>query len=184
MRIISGKLKGRKIKAVPGFSTRPTSDRLRETIFNIIAGQVQGSVVLDLFSGTGALGIEAISRGAKQVCLIDNSIAAITTIKQNLAICNISSQAKILKWDISRNLNCLGNFDSVIDLVFMDPPYAKGLIKPALINLCKSGSLLDKALIIIEHNDQEALKEPFSDFSLKDQKKYGKTLVSFFQYML
>lgn len=184
MRIISGKFKGRKIKAVSGYSTRPTSDRLRETIFNIIASQVADSVVLDLFSGTGAFGIEAISRGAKQVCLIDNSRAAITTIKQNLAICNISSRAKILKWNISKNLNCLRNFNSMIDLVFMDPPYAKGLIRPALINLRESGALLDKALIIVEHNDQEVLKGAFSNFSLTDQKKYGKILVSFFQYML
>ena len=184
MRIISGKIRGRKIKAVPGFSTRPTSDRLRETIFNIIARQVAGSVVLDLFSGTGAFGIEAISRGAKQVCLIDNSRAAITIINQNLAICNISLQAKILKWDISKNLNCLRNLDTAFDLVFMDPPYAKGLVRPALINLCKSRSLLDKALIIIEHNGQETFKEPVPNFFLTDQKRYGKTLVSFFQYML
>ena len=184
MRIISGKFRGRKIKAVPGFSTRPTSDRLRETIFNIIARQVAGSVVLDLFSGTGAFGIEAISRGAKQVCLIDNSRAAIAIINQNLAICNISLQAKILKWDINKNLNCLRNLDTAFDLVFMDPPYAKGLVRPALINLCKSRSLLDKALIIIEHNGQETFKEPVSNFLLTDQKRYGKTLVSFFQYML
>jgi 16S rRNA (guanine966-N2)-methyltransferase len=184
MRIIAGNLKGKKLAALTGISIRPTADRVREAIFNICASHIRNANVLDLFAGTGAFAIESLSRGAKSAVLIDSSIRAISIIKKNIEACRLKDQASIIQWDILKNLNCLRKFGMGFDLVFMDPPYNKDVILPTLLNLADSGTLKNEAIVIIEHAATEPVPKDLAEFELSDQRKYGKTLVSFITYMI
>ena len=184
LRVIGGEFKGRKLRSLRGDSIRPTADRVREAIFNILSADLRTSAVLDLFAGTGALGIEALSRGAASVVFADNSKPAISVIKRNIEICALQNRTQVLNWNIAKNLNCFRNVRSAFDLVFMDPPYNKALIEPALANLHDSGCLKDGARITIEHSVGESLAGFPGPFQLADQRKYGKTLVSFFNCVL
>ena len=184
MRIIGGKLKGRKLRSVQGTKIRPTADRTREAIFNIIAFQVPGATVLDLFAGTGALGIEALSRGARSAVFIDISNQSISVLRENLASLPLESPTKVIRWDISRNLNCLHSSALVIDLVFMDPPYNENLIAPTLGHLHTSQCLANSACIIVEHSHLDPVLPVQLPFKIVDQRKYGKTRVAFLNYVV
>ena len=184
MRIIGGNLKGKRLSSIRGNRIRPTADRLRESIFNILSDRVQGATVLDLFSGTGALGIEALSRGAAFAVLIDRYKNAVWLIEKNVRACAFEKKAKIIQWDITKNLKCIGAFKAVFDLVFMDPPYGQMTLAKTLRNLDLSNSLEKGALLVIEHSLLEPLDLELGRFSLTDRRKYGKTLVSFLTYML
>lgn len=184
MRIISGRYKGKKLHSVRGLIIRPTADRLRESIFNILSHEVLNAVVLDLFAGTGALGMEALSRGAESAVFVDNNPGALSVIRRNIISCSFDKQAHIIKWDIKKNLNCLKSAGAVFDLVFMDPPYNRGMVKPALFNLEQTGSLKKGARIVVEHSPLESIPDPVFMFEIEDRRKYGKTLVSFLTYMI
>jgi 16S rRNA (guanine966-N2)-methyltransferase len=184
MRVIAGKLKRKKLVSLTGTSIRPTADRVREAIFNICAFQISDAVVLDLFAGTGAFAIEALSRGARSAVLIDSSIRSISIINKNIEACRLTDQAKIIQWDILKNLDCLRNIGLRFDLVFMDPPYNKDAVAPALKSLADCRSLKNEALIIIEHAVTESLPDNLVEYVLSDQRKYGKTLVSFITYVI
>ncbi|CAN2039638.1 16S rRNA (guanine966-N2)-methyltransferase [Candidatus Magnetomoraceae bacterium gMMP-15] len=177
MRIISGKFKKRRLKSIRGMNIRPTSDALRESLFNILGSMVEGAVVLDLFAGTGALAIEAMSRGAESAVLVDLSNQALSIIRENIKICALENNVKLIKWNILKNLNCLklGCFD----LVFIDPPYNKKFLQPALYNLYNTECLAQNACIIVEHSVQESLPNNLNEFELVKQRKYGKTIISF-----
>ncbi|MDL1967167.1 MAG: 16S rRNA (guanine(966)-N(2))-methyltransferase RsmD [Deltaproteobacteria bacterium] len=179
MRIIGGELKGKKLYTIPGTLIRPTADRLRESIFNILSCLVKGTVVLDLFAGTGALGIEALSRGAEFAVFIDNNKKALSVVERNIQSCAVDNRFKIIRGNIVKNLNCIKSMGLKFDLVFMDPPYNKGFIEPTLINLHDSGSLGKDVCIIVEHTPFEPVLEDCRQFELADQRKYGKTLISF-----
>lgn len=184
MRIIGGKLKGRKLRAVRGTGTRPTSDRTREAIFNIIAFEARGARVLDLFAGTGALGIEAISRGAQSAVFIDISRQSVTVLRDNLANFSLENPNRVIRWDLTKNLNCLLSMPQAFDLVFLDPPYNKNLIIPALDHLHLSQALDNGARIIVEHSQLEPVEPDRLSFEIVDQRRYGKTLVSFLNYVV
>jgi len=184
MRIISGKLGGRKLFSIRGCRTRPTSDRVREALFNILAFRVKGTMVLDLFAGTGALGIEAASRGAAAVVCVDDNPAAIQTIQKNIQNLALEDRFTMIKWDIARNLNCLRKPDPVYDLVFLDPPYNRGLVAKTIKNLHQSKILMPEATLVAEHSVREKIPENRPFLELTDQRKYGKTLVSFLTYVL
>jgi len=184
MRIIGGTLKGKRLSSLRGNHIRPTADRLRESIFNILSGRIAGASVLDLFSGTGAFGIEALSRGAAFAVLIDKYRNAVRLIEKNVRACALEKKAKIIQWDITRNLKCLGAFKQIFELVFMDPPYGQMTLAKTLKNLDRSDSLNQGALLVIEHSMLEQLDFETGRFSVTDQRKYGKTLVSFLTYML
>jgi len=189
LRIISGKFKGKKLHSVRGLTIRPTADRLRESIFNILSHGVLNAVVLDLFAGTGALGMEALSRGAESAVFVDNNPEALSVIQRNITSCSFGKQARIIKWDIKKNLNCLKSAGGAFDLVFMDPPYNRDMVKPALFNLEQSGSLKKGARIVVEHivvehSPLEPIPDPVFMFEVEDRRKYGKTLVSFLTYMI
>lgn len=177
-------MRGKKLGSVQDKMIRPTADRLRESIFNILSLRVPDSVVLDLFAGTGALGIEALSRGAKSAVFIDLQKSALSVIKRNLVSCTLDNSASIIRWDVKQNLNCLINRKPAFNLVFLDPPYNQRLVEPALSNLDKSRSLEDKACIVVEHAPLEPIPTDFSAFNITDQRRYGKTLVSFLNYVL
>ncbi|MGD9382499.1 MAG: 16S rRNA (guanine(966)-N(2))-methyltransferase RsmD [Desulfobacterales bacterium] len=184
LRIISGRLKGKKLRSVRGVTIRPTADRLRESIFNILSNQVLNAMVLDLFAGTGALGMEALSRGAESAVFVDNNPGALSVIQRNITSCAFDKQAHIIKWDIKKNLDCLKSAGTAFDLVFMDPPYNQGMVKSALFNLEQTGSLEQAARIVVEHSPLEPIPEDIFMFEIADRRKYGKTLVSFLTYMV
>jgi 16S rRNA (guanine966-N2)-methyltransferase len=140
--------------------------------------------VLDLFAGTGALGVEALSRGAESVVFVDNNKGVISVIDRNVRACALVNRAKIIKWNIKKNLNCLKSIRPAFNLVFLDPPYNQSMVKPALSNLEHSRSLGKEACCVVEHSPLEKIPKDLSNFEVADQRKYGKTLVSFLNYMV
>jgi 16S rRNA (guanine966-N2)-methyltransferase len=184
LRIISGNRRGKKLYAFEGRGIRPTADRVREAIFNILSAHVKGAVVLDLFAGTGAFGLEALSRGACSAILIDHHPDAIRLLNKNVDACGMTKETRVIKWDISRDLNCLRGLHPRFELVFMDPPYNRNLVQAALLHLHASGALRSGARIVVEHSLQESLTRELDGFRMMDQRKYGKSLVSFFTYMI
>jgi 16S rRNA (guanine966-N2)-methyltransferase len=184
LRIISGELRGKRLFSPKGIKIRPTADRIRESIFNILSSRILNSVVLDLFAGTGALGIESLSRGASFAIFMDTDKDALSVIEKNVAACRLQNRIKIIKADIVKNIIAVNNRLPPVNLVFMDPPYNKNLIEPALINLSASRFLQKNALIIIEHAPEETLPEFVLEYKISDQRRYGKTLVSFLYYMV
>jgi 16S rRNA (guanine966-N2)-methyltransferase len=190
MRIIGGTLKKKRLSPVRGKEIRPTADRLRETIFNILAFGIRDAVVLDLFAGTGAMGIEALSRQAASAVFVDQSTAALATIRKNIAACKLAHCSRVIRWDAAKNLDCLSLRKERFSLVFIDPPYNRGLIAPAVFHLHQSGALATGARLVVEHTPAEPIdvdgrdRLPAGAFRAVDQRRYGKTLVSFFEYML
>jgi len=184
LRIISGTLKGKKLFSLPGGNIRPTSDRIKESIFNILPSLDPETVVLDLFAGTGSLSLEALSRGAAYAVLIDNAKASINVIHRNLIACRFMDRSKVIVWDIVMNLDCLMRSPRKFNLIFMDPPYGKNMIRPTLSNLIQNHIMAKNARIIIEHSQQEPLQNLQAQITVSDERRYGKTLVSFLRYML
>jgi 16S rRNA (guanine966-N2)-methyltransferase len=184
MRIIAGTNKGRKLECLPGRKVRPTSGKVREAIFGICGKRLSNATVADLFAGTGAFGLEALSRGAAHCVFVDSDPGALKIIKKNIAACRASDQATVLCRDILRNPDALVQTGLVFDLVFMDPPYNLGAVGPALKSLEAKGVLSKEALVIIEHAATDPLQDDHPDFRCVDQRKYGKTIVSFLINML
>lgn len=184
LRIIGGRLRGRRIKSIPGRAIRPTANRIRESIFNIIADQTAGQNVADLFAGTGALGLEALSRGAAGAVFVDHDPAAVAAIQHNVALLGVATQAHIRKWDVLINLKCLNAFPQALSLIFIDPPYRQNMVQPALTQLHHSQRVQAGAMIVVEHSPHEIISLSATPFALDDQRRYGKTLVSFLKYMV
>lgn len=180
MRIISGDHKGRRLFSIRGMATRPTSDRVREALFNILGTKPDGAQVLDLYAGTGALGIEALSRGANHAVFVDRSGQALTILRKNIAQCNLGESSRILQWDITKNLNCLKPYPQTFDLVFMDPPYHKHFVPLSLSHLSTSQCLKTTAMVVAEHETGETLEATSSGFQLERTRHYGQTTLSFF----
>ena len=178
MRIIGGQLRGKRLSPVRGSAVRPTSDRLREAVFNILSDRIEGATVLDLYAGTGALGIEALSRGAHRAVFVDRSRDAVALISRNIQLCRLQNRSTVIRWDINRNLNCLSSQDQMFDLVFLDPPYDRGLALPTLRTLLRQQVLATGAQLIIEHSPSEEIAPVPDGLSVQDNRKYGKTLVS------
>jgi len=184
VRVIGGALKGKKLYSIKGLAIRPTTDYLRESIFNILAGGVEDAVVLDLFAGTGSLGIEALSRGAATAVFVDKAPQAIKALTRNICACCLEGRSTILKRDILRGLSFLKSIDRAFELVFIDPPYDKGFVERTMQLLDRAESTLDRVSIVIEHSRREVLPEKVARFILCDQRDYGKTLVSFYRHVL
>ncbi|MEE4111377.1 MAG: 16S rRNA (guanine(966)-N(2))-methyltransferase RsmD [Desulfobacteraceae bacterium] len=184
MRVISGMLKGRRLTAPDGMATRPTADRIKESVFNILAGSIQTKRVLDLFAGTGALGIEALSRGAASAVFVDRAKAALSAIRRNIRELGLENCTRVIRWNILKNLNCLTPERDAFDLVFMDPPYETNAVSPALAGLVSCGALTAGARVVIEHSRREPIIQPIGRLILSDQRRFGKTLVSFMDTML
>jgi 16S rRNA (guanine966-N2)-methyltransferase len=182
LRIIAGNLKGKKLFSLKGKHIRPTSDRLRESIFNILSNRLYEAFVLDLFAGTGALGIEAISRGAVFSYFIDNNNEAISIILKNIKSSALESKSRVIKWDIRQNLKCIEHLTHKFNFVFMDPPYNEYLIEPTLENLTRSGALQNNATIVIEHAKHESITTNQNHFTLLDYRKHRDTRLTILIY--
>ena len=179
MRIIGGEFRGRKLATPRGMKIRPTADRLRESIFNILGPTVVHTAVLDLFAGTGALGLEALSRGARSALFVDIGRESLDLVGKNIAALHLNDRAQVLRRDLRRNLACLGQWPPGFDLIFMDPPYGHNLVMPALAHLRTCGALAANAHLVVEHSSDEPLEPARGGFSLVDQRIYSDTLVSF-----
>ncbi len=175
MRVISGRCKGRKLTPIEGGRIRPTSDRVKESIFNILGPRVRGSNVLDLFAGTGGLGIEALSRGANHATFIDYSCKI---VESNLQRCSLKNNATTISYDLIQNDYISLLEDQCFDIVFIDPPYEKGYVEILLNNPSLHHHLSDNCIIVVEQFFKEKLEinNPFLD--IYRQKKYSKTLIS------
>ncbi len=184
-RIIGGRLKGKKLFPIRGGRIRPTGNRQREAVFNILCDKIGGSAVLDLYAGTGALGLEALSRGASVCVFIDGDPFATQVIERNVRACRFESNVHIIRWHIEKNLNCLLGLNIAFDLVFMDPPYHRSLVSPTLQHLRNSGCLKTGSTVVVEQASDDKVSALNDDvYTCYDQRKYGKTLVSFFKFMI
>lgn len=178
MRVIAGTAKGHKLRCIQGINTRPTSDRVKESIFNIIMNYIAESSVLDLFSGTGNLGIEALSRGAKECIMIDNNPQCIKVILQNLEHTKLNEKAKVI---CSNAVSSIRNFKDKFDIIFIDAPYNKGHIEPVLRELFSNKILNANGIIILERNREDIISDSIG-FNLFREESYGNTVVSFLNY--
>ncbi|WP_192987136.1 16S rRNA (guanine(966)-N(2))-methyltransferase RsmD [Carnobacterium mobile] len=150
MRVISGEYGGRKLKAVPGKNTRPTTDKVKESLFNIIGPYFDGGTCLDLFAGSGSLAIEAVSRGMEHAVLIDKDLVAIKTIKENIEMTKETSKFEVFRNEANRSIDVLIGRKKSFDLLFLDPPYLEQEIVQQLEKIMTGNLLADKALIICE----------------------------------
>lgn len=184
MRIIGGVRRGKKLFSPPDRSIRPTADRVREAIFNILAHRILGARVLDLFAGTGAMGLEALSRGAEHAVFIDNQPTALSLIKKNVQACGWTERTDVIRWNLGLNLKCIRSRMHPFNLVFIDPPYRSQMISEVLRHLDDSRALAGETQIIIEHASGDIPETWPAIFNLDDRRAYGKTLVSFFRIVL
>jgi 16S rRNA (guanine966-N2)-methyltransferase len=187
MRVIAGTFRSRQLKSLKGLALRPTSDRLRETLFNILANRIAGSRFIDAFAGTGAVGIEAISRGASDVVFIENHHPAAALIKKNLDSLEIRSGAKVLPIDALRAMERLSlahkTGASPFDIVFLDPPYAASEEYQRVFSFLGDAPFLCKgALVIAEHSRKFKLPEGFGNLERVRVLRQGDASLSFYRF--
>jgi len=157
MRVISGEFRGRKLRGPRGFRLRPTSDRLKETLFDILGPAVSGTVFLDVFAGTGAVGLEALSRGSREVIFIESSGEAADLIRRNLELCGVSTAYRIIQHDVFAALRALVRQGFRADTVFLDPPYEWQAYHDLLDNVFRAGLVGRQSRVIVEHHCKAAL---------------------------
>jgi 16S rRNA (guanine(966)-N(2))-methyltransferase RsmD len=164
-----------------GSRVRPTADRVREAIFNILGADLSELWVLDLFAGTGAMALEALSRGAGFVVMVDQHAAALRLIVRNLATCGNPQNAKVYKLDLRRGLKGLFRQGYSFDLVFLDPPYGRGLNQRCLEQLGNGQLLNQSATVVSEHAIEEKLSPAYGCLQRQSMRRYGTTAVSFYR---
>lgn len=182
MRVIAGEKRHLLLKTLEDLSIRPTTDKIKETLFNMIQFDIAGRSFLDLFSGSGAIGIEALSRGASKATFVDNNDRAIKVIKENLEHTGLTERAKVIKGDASLTLENLSRENETYGIVFMDPPYDKGLYKPVFEKLAKSNLIDENTIIILEvslKDDAEGIED--LGFKINKVKKYKSNKHLFFK---
>lgn len=180
MRVISGSAKGRILKSVPGTSTRPIADRVKVALFDILAGDLAGISFLDLFAGTGSVGIEALSRGAKHAVFIDNETLALRTIKENLALTRLTDAAAIIRSDSFRYLERQDH--PRFDIIYVAPPQYKNLWERTLQIMDERPEwLTDDGLVIVQISPRENHELPLRNLVEYDRRKYGNTLILFYE---
>ena len=179
MRIITGTSKGRRLIPPKGQGVRPTSDRVKESIFDILGGEVAEKVVLDLFAGTGNLGIEALSRGAKRALFVEKARQALRLIQMNLVNCGMEGRSQILPQDVNRAIGTLKGRGETFDLILMDPPYGKGWVDRTLRKLQSERIYHEDSILIIQHDRREPLPDVSDQWIVVRERKIGDTVVSF-----
>ncbi|MFI5332025.1 MAG: 16S rRNA (guanine(966)-N(2))-methyltransferase RsmD [Desulfobaccales bacterium] len=180
MRIIAGALKGRVLSPVKG-RTRPTAARVREAIFNILGTAVAEARVLDLFAGTGALGIEALSRGAAAAVFVEDHPEALKGLRRNLETLGLAARSQVLPLPVAAALRQLSARREPFDLVFLDPPYGGDVAQATLMALAASRLLLPQAWVVAEHSRRETLPETSGALGQRTLRRYGDTQVAIYQ---
>lgn len=176
MRVISGQKRGKKLETLKGDAVRPTTDKVKESVFNIIQFDVVGSNFLDLFAGSGQIGIEALSRGARQATFVDASKDSINVVKRNLVSADLSENAVVMLSDALRFLKTTGE---KFDIAFLDPPYNSNLLNNVL--LLMPNVMKENGIIICEYSIGEDLPDNFADFWLSKTYRYGKIALSVYR---
>ncbi len=185
MRVIAGKFRSRTLRSLKSFALRPTSDRLRETLFNILSHSIQDAAFLDLYAGTGAVGIEALSRGARHAIFIEEHGPAAALIRRNLESLGISREAEILGVDVLKGLERLEERRGHADFIFLDPPYAKNEeYERTLDYLGESSLLAPGGRVIVEHLKKRLLPEIAGDLELVRKVVQGASAMSFYKLAL
>ena len=178
MRIVAGAFRGRRLFTPKGDRIRPTTDRVREAIFSIIAPEVAGAAVLDLYAGTGAMGLEALSRGAGRAVFVDQSADAVRIIRANIELCGAADRARIIRSGAPAAIRRLAAGGELFGLVFLDPPYGKGFIEKTIAHLgdIASGS----SLAVAEHHIKDVSPARCGGWVKTQERRYGDTLISFY----
>jgi 16S rRNA (guanine(966)-N(2))-methyltransferase RsmD len=173
MRVIGGEFRSRALKSVPGLNTRPTPDRLRETLFNVLAPRISGAVFADLYAGTGAVGIEALSRGASRAIFVEHSRTAVNVIRENVRSLGLEARSQIRQ---GRVLTMLSKIEA--DIIFIDPPYA--LDKEYALALEQLGSRAS-GLVIVQHDRRSNLEKSYGTLQRTRELKQGDNVLSFYE---
>lgn len=159
MRVISGTARGRALKTVKSRDVRPTSDRVKESLFNVLAPRVGDARFLDLFAGSGGVGIEALSRAARFCVFVDRSATHLTIVAENLRVTGLSEQSELLRFDARAAVAHLGKRGDQFDLIFVDPPYGEGLVSESLTEIALRGILATNAWVVCEHHKKDLVPD-------------------------
>lgn len=174
MRVITGTARGRRLKELQGMETRPTTDKVKESLFSIIQFDIEGRRVLDLFAGTGQLGIEALSRGAAEAVFVDRRPDAVRLVQENLALCGFTDRARVKSGDVLAYLKSGEKFD----LIFLDPPYAADLLEQSLTAIASFDICREHGIIVAESAADKVLPELPAPYRLYREYRYGKIRLS------
>ncbi len=183
MRVISGSARGLKLITLEGMDTRPTTDRVKENLFNIIAPYIEeDSNILDLFAGSGALGIEALSRGARSAVFCDSNDKSIEVIKNNIQKARFMDKSEVFLGESQLILKKLSHMGKKFDIIFLDPPYSKDIIPDMLVELEKSGVIDEKVILIAETDALDLLPNETETLMVSKKQVYGKTKLTFYKH--
>jgi 16S rRNA (guanine966-N2)-methyltransferase len=180
MRVVSGSCKGKSLKAVPGYSTRPTTDKVKEAIFNMIGPYFEGGLGLDLYAGSGGLGIEALSRGLDQVIFVDRDKNAIQTIHENIHRCGLEQRSEIYRNDAERAIKAVAKRDLKMNYIFLDPPYKKQQLERIMEIISESNLLSENGVIVCEHGTDIEMPKQVNHLVRKKHEQYGIISVSIY----
>jgi len=182
VRIIGGADRGRRLRAPRGMGTRPTADRMRVTLFDILGPSVAGARVLDLFAGTGAVGIEALSRGAARAVFVEKNRDALRALRANLAALRLGrAEARVVAGDALAALPVLATSEAPFDLVFVDPPYAGELAERALVALAGSPLIVPGSRVVVQHSARASLTPPAGLTAARPPRRFGDTALTFLE---
>ena len=178
MRVITGSARGRRLKELEGMETRPTTDRVKEGLFSALQFDIEGRKVLDLFAGTGQLGIECLSRGAASAVFVDRRADAVKLIRENLRLTELEDRARVVAGD---SMEYLKSIREPFDIIFLDPPYAAGLLEPAIAHIAKFDILAPHGIIAAEHPAARVLPALASPYRLHRTYRYGKIALTLYR---
>ncbi|MBS4189104.1 16S rRNA (guanine(966)-N(2))-methyltransferase RsmD [Bacillus sp. FJAT-49705] len=182
MRVVSGTRKGKTLKVVPGNSTRPTTDKVKEAIFNIIGPYFDGGMGLDLFAGSGGLGIEALSRGAEKVIFVDMDGKAIQTIRENVKTCEFEDKVEIYRNEAERAIKALIKRELAFDIIFLDPPYKKQQLLKLLELINENNLLSESGTIVCEHGSEILLPDNVGKLFKQKHETYGIIAITIYKF--
>ena len=185
MRIITGKARGLHLNVPKNYDVRPTADRVKESLFNIIGSKIVDAAVLDLFAGSGNLGLESWSRGARLVQFVDNSRVSLRLTESNIQKCRAEAECKVLKHDAEAAVDLLYKQGQRFDLVFVDPPYNKGWVQKILVKLEKTPILAESGWLVAEHSMHDDIAIAVSDgYEIFRRQQYGETVLTFIRHKM
>ncbi|MEE3334095.1 MAG: 16S rRNA (guanine(966)-N(2))-methyltransferase RsmD [Ruminococcus sp.] len=177
MRVITGEARGRNLITLEGEDVRPTTSKIKEAVFSMIQFDIQGRTFLDLFAGSGQMGIEALSRGAESAVFVDSSRKAVEVVRKNLNNTGLYNRAKVLHTD---SISYIDMISEPFDIVYLDPPYGTGLLEKAMEKICSK--IKKTGIIIAENSEKEEILRDFGEFTLDRQKHYGKIKISMYRH--
>lgn len=184
MRIITGRFKGRRLVTPKSMAVRPTSDRVKESVFSIIRDQVIDTKFLDMCAGTGNIGIEALSRGARQVTFLERNPKSLQIIKRNLHICGLdisNPQVQLIGKDVRNGIATLHKRSETFELIYFDPPYDAGIYNKCILQISDTNLLKSTGLLLVEHHKNNGMPLKIGMLTYEKQKQYGDTCLTFFR---